>query len=97
MLRKLMIAIPASLVSKTKPPSLSASKISRGFAGLVPPCASGRISRYLPRNHFGAILADPPWDFRTWSAKGKVVRIDFRHLDATYTRHGALKRHDQIR
>ena len=21
----------------------------------------------LPRNHYGAILADPPWRFRTWS------------------------------
>jgi N6-adenosine-specific RNA methylase IME4 len=25
----------------------------------------------LPRHHFGAILADPPWDFETWSDKGK--------------------------
>jgi N6-adenosine-specific RNA methylase IME4 len=25
----------------------------------------------LPRNHFGAILADPPWPFATWSHKGK--------------------------
>jgi N6-adenosine-specific RNA methylase IME4 len=25
----------------------------------------------LPRNHFGAILADPPWPFKTWSAKGQ--------------------------
>ncbi len=24
----------------------------------------------LPRNHFGVILADPPWSYRTWSAKG---------------------------
>jgi len=24
----------------------------------------------LPRNHFGAILADPPWRFETWSVKG---------------------------
>ena len=24
----------------------------------------------LPRNHFGAILADPPWHFSTWSPKG---------------------------
>jgi N6-adenosine-specific RNA methylase IME4 len=24
----------------------------------------------LPRNHFGAILADPPWQFETWSRKG---------------------------
>lgn len=25
----------------------------------------------LPRGHFGAILADPPWAFETWSDKGK--------------------------
>lgn len=25
----------------------------------------------IPRNHFGAILADPPWAFETWSAKGQ--------------------------
>ena len=25
----------------------------------------------LPRNHFGAILADPPWHFQTWSLKGR--------------------------
>jgi N6-adenosine-specific RNA methylase IME4 len=24
----------------------------------------------LPRNHFGAILADPPWSFATWSHVG---------------------------
>jgi N6-adenosine-specific RNA methylase IME4 len=25
----------------------------------------------LPRNHFAAILADPPWPFKTWSPKGQ--------------------------
>lgn len=25
----------------------------------------------LPRNHYGAILADPPWPFATWSHKGQ--------------------------
>lgn len=24
----------------------------------------------LPRLHFGAILSDPPWSYKTWSAKG---------------------------
>lgn len=24
----------------------------------------------LPRNHFGAILADPPWSYQVWSEKG---------------------------
>lgn len=27
----------------------------------------------LPRNHFGAILADPPWGFKTWSGPEKKV------------------------
>jgi N6-adenosine-specific RNA methylase IME4 len=26
---------------------------------------------YLPRKYFGAILADPPWRFQTWSKKGE--------------------------
>lgn len=26
----------------------------------------------LPRGHFGAILADPPWAFEAWSGKGKA-------------------------
>src|SRR5215470_12261721 len=25
----------------------------------------------LPRHHFRAILADPPWPFKTWSPKGQ--------------------------
>jgi len=25
----------------------------------------------LPRNHFAAIYADPPWPFKTWSPKGQ--------------------------
>jgi N6-adenosine-specific RNA methylase IME4 len=25
----------------------------------------------LPKNHFGAILVDPPWPFATWSHKGQ--------------------------
>ena len=27
----------------------------------------------LPRNHFGAILADPPWGFQCWDGKEKRV------------------------
>lgn len=26
----------------------------------------------LPRNHYGAILADPPWHFEVWSGKGNA-------------------------
>ena len=28
----------------------------------------------LPRNHFGAILADPPWRFRTWAGTDDFVK-----------------------
>ena len=31
----------------------------------------------LPRNHYGAIYADPPWSFRSWSDKGKNRAPDF--------------------
>src|SRR5690349_10977667 len=27
----------------------------------------------LPKHHFGAILADPPWGFQTWSGPEKKV------------------------
>lgn len=27
----------------------------------------------LPRNHFGAIYADPPWSFRAWSVASRVA------------------------
>jgi N6-adenosine-specific RNA methylase IME4 len=32
----------------------------------------------LPREHFRVALIDPPWSFRTWSAKGKSKSAD-RH------------------
>lgn len=31
----------------------------------------------VPRNHFGAILADPPWKFDTWSDKGDDRAPDY--------------------
>jgi N6-adenosine-specific RNA methylase IME4 len=34
----------------------------------------------LPRNHFGAILADPPWAYVVWSAKG-TGRSAEQHYD----------------
>jgi N6-adenosine-specific RNA methylase IME4 len=34
----------------------------------------------LPRNHFRAISADPPWDFKTWSDKGKDRSPDYSTL-----------------
>lgn len=29
------------------------------------------LLEHLPRNHFKVILADPPWNFSTWSARGR--------------------------
>jgi N6-adenosine-specific RNA methylase IME4 len=41
----------------------------------------------LPRNHFGAILADPPWRFKTWN-KATAVKArgtkPGQHLGQTY-------------
>ena len=37
----------------------------RGYDGQGDPFAG------LPKQHFGAILADPPWTFQTWSQEGK--------------------------
>jgi N6-adenosine-specific RNA methylase IME4 len=34
----------------------------------------------LPHNHFGAILADPPWAYQVWSAKG-TGRSAEQHYD----------------
>ena len=38
----------------------------------------------LPRGHFGAILADPTWEFRTWSARGRGRSAE-RHYRSTLT------------
>jgi N6-adenosine-specific RNA methylase IME4 len=35
----------------------------------------------LPRKHFGAILADPPWKFQFWSDKGRGDRATENHYD----------------
>lgn len=29
----------------------------------------------LPRNHYGAILADPPWRFQTWNKREAIPRV----------------------
>jgi N6-adenosine-specific RNA methylase IME4 len=34
----------------------------------------------LPKNHYGAILADPPWRFDVWSGKGTARSAD-NHYD----------------
>jgi N6-adenosine-specific RNA methylase IME4 len=42
----------------------------------------------LPRHHFGTIVADPPWSFRSWSDKGKN-----RAPDALVRQKGLAERH----
>jgi N6-adenosine-specific RNA methylase IME4 len=42
----------------------------------------------LPRNHFGVLLADPPWSFKSWSDKGKN-----RAPDALVRQKGLAERH----
>ncbi len=36
----------------------------------------------LPRGHFKAILADPPWAFEVWSGKGKARAADNHYATA---------------
>lgn len=42
----------------------------------------------IPRGQFGAVLADPPWSFRSWSDKGKN-----RSPDAMVRQKGLAERH----
>ncbi|MGI9491315.1 MAG: MT-A70 family methyltransferase [Geminicoccaceae bacterium] len=35
----------------------------------------------LPQNHFKTVLADPPWNFQTYSKKGRDRCPDARHYD----------------
>jgi N6-adenosine-specific RNA methylase IME4 len=48
---------------------------------------SGPFSE-IPHGRFAAILADPPWSFRTWSDKGKN-----RSPDAMVRQKGLAERH----
>lgn len=40
--------------------------------------------RDLPQHHFGAILADPPWQFLTWSKRGKSRSADRHYSTMTF-------------
>jgi N6-adenosine-specific RNA methylase IME4 len=35
----------------------------------------------LPRGHFGAILADPPWRYEVWSEQSQNTRLASAHYD----------------
>src|SRR5215813_1031303 len=44
----------------------------------------------LPRRRYGAILADPPWPFRTWSARGRDRSVDRHYSEMTIAQIKAL-------
>jgi N6-adenosine-specific RNA methylase IME4 len=41
----------------------------------------------LPKNHFGAILADPPWHFQAWYSGGKRIKNGKPVYDRAATKH----------
>jgi N6-adenosine-specific RNA methylase IME4 len=41
----------------------------------------------LPADHFGAILADPPWRFKTYNEKGRNRCPDWRTFEGSPVRH----------
>jgi N6-adenosine-specific RNA methylase IME4 len=47
----------------------------------------------LPRGHFGAIYADPPWRFKTWN---KTETVQARGSKSTYTVHYHTMPADEI-
>jgi N6-adenosine-specific RNA methylase IME4 len=38
----------------------------------------------IPRGHFGAILADPPWQFKTWSENGEGRSPEYDTTDVKH-------------
>ena len=46
----------------------------------------------LPRGHFGAILADPPWNYVTYSERGGAVRLAALQGDDVRGNHGVAGR-----
>lgn len=41
----------------------------------------------LPKNHFGVILADPPWHFQAWYSGGKRIKNGKVTYDRAATKH----------
>jgi len=41
----------------------------------------------LPRNHYGAILADPPWHFKTYNEKGRKRSPDWKPFKGSPSQH----------
>lgn len=41
----------------------------------------------VPKEHFGVVLADPPWRFRTYNEKGRLKCPDWRIFEGSPARH----------
>ena len=41
----------------------------------------------LPRGHYGAILADPPWRFRTWDQRTAIPRVHSNGTNVSAAKH----------
>lgn len=51
----------------------------------------------LPREHFGAILADPPWHFKTYNEKGRKRSPDWKPFKGSPSIHYDTMSAEQIR
>lgn len=51
----------------------------------------------IPRAHFGAILADPPWHFKTYNEKGRKRSPDWRPFEGSPSIHYDTMGAEQIR
>ena len=51
----------------------------------------------LPRHHYGAILADPPWRFRTWDQRTAIPRTRSSGTNISAATHYATMELDEIR
>src|SRR5262245_38337123 len=51
----------------------------------------------LPRNHYGAILADPPWRFRTWDQRMAIPRTRSNGTNVSAATHYATMDIEAVR
>lgn len=51
----------------------------------------------LPRQHFGAILADPPWRFKTYNENGRKRNPDWRPFKGSPSKHYDTMSIDEIK
>ena len=51
----------------------------------------------LPRQHYGAILADPPWRFRTWDQRTAIPRTRSSGTNVSAATHYSTMELDELR